>query len=190
MYMRFQGVLGLAAAVVALSGCSSRAQADPSPAQVSATVAAQLADRMSATTKCPPANWRCFADEAHTVGPLLGPAKASGLRVSGVEVWPAEAGQSLRGMAAQLSRPGYVGYVALTELPGQANLAPTQTWTHTTRVHGVAALFSDEPSFVRLKWNIHGRKMQLAVNKTLPGVLPTEAQMLAIANALVLYSAS
>ena len=186
--MKYGANLGVALVASVLSGCSSHSQAGPTPAQESATTAAQQATSLASTTKCPAADWRCFADEAHTVGPLLGPGKASGEHVTGVLVWPAQTGQRLRGMAAQLSRPGQAGYMALTELPGQADLTPTQSWTHSTHVQGVTALFSDEPSFVRLKWNDHGRKMQLAVSKTLPGPVPTEAQMLATANALVLYS--
>jgi hypothetical protein len=145
---------------------------------------------MSSTTVCPAANWSCFADKVPTVGgPLLGPAKASGLRVSDVKVWPAVAGLPLRGIVAQLSLPGHVGYMGLSELPGGANLSANQTSTHATRVQGTTALFIEQREGEGLKWNLRGRKMTLWVDKALPGVIPTEAQLVATANALVLYTA-
>lgn len=175
---------------LAVTGCSSQSQAEPTPAQVSATLAAQGDAMLSSTARCPEADWRCIPDTVSTVGgTLLGPAKSSSLRVTGMLVWPAESGQALRGIAVQLPRPGGTGYMALTELPGTADLTPTQTWTHTTRVQGTTALFDDEPQFVKLKWNQHGRQMTLSVAKHLPGAVPTEAQMLAAAQALVPYSA-
>lgn len=173
-------------------GCSSQSQsqADPTPARASETLASMNAASMSSTTRCPEADWRCFPAEVQTVGgTLLGPAKSSGLRVTGILIWPAEAGVVLRGIAVQLPRPGGVGYIALSELPGKADLTPTQAWTHATRVQGTTALFDDEPQFVKLKWNEHGRKMLLSVSKQLPGAIPSETQMLALAQALVVYSA-
>lgn len=189
--MRFPGVFAFTVAVVLLSGCSSQSDATPTPAAVSATLAAQLAASMSSAAQCPEADWRCFPTEATAAGgPLLGPAKAAGMRVSGVLVWPAHAGQALRGVAVQLSRPGKVGYTSLSELPGEAGLTPDKAWKRATQVRGTAALFSSDVYFARVQWNEHGRKMQLAVSKTLPGAVPSEAQLLATADALVLYAAA
>jgi hypothetical protein len=97
-------------------------------------------------------------------------------------------GETLRGVDVQLSYPGRTGYTSLSELPGKADLTPTKAWMRATRVRGTTALFSSDVYGVKLSWNEQARKMRLWVSKTLGGPVPTESQLLAMANALVVYA--